>query len=168
MLDLLLILAIALPFCYAYKRSVSLGLVQINHVSTTSFGFLFYWILPILIGTYGPRLGPKLSTTFTSLFDTHRTVPYLLACVLFYVCFLAGDCLGRRCFHDRAIVAAKIPSLALSLLAIVGCILAVYTLYTLRAELLLPYSTVLTFKTARGTLTSCILALGHCISHVQY
>ena len=160
MLDALLLVAIALPCWYAYKRSVLRGLVEINHVGTISFGFLFYWVLPILIGTYGAHLAPQLSSRFTQLFDPHRITPYLLACVVFYGCFLAGDCLGIRCFRDKTIAAAKIPKLALSLVTILGCVLGLYTLYALRAELLLPYSTALTFKTARGTLTSCILLLG--------
>jgi oligosaccharide repeat unit polymerase len=160
MLDGLVLVAVVLPCWYAYKRSVARGLVAINHVGTLSFGFLFYWVLPILIGTYGPHLAPQLSSTFTQLFDPRRTTPYLLACVVFYGCFLAGDCLGIRCFRNKAIAAAQIPRLALSLVTVLGCLLALYTMYALRAELLLPYSTALTFKTARGTLTSCILLLG--------
>ncbi len=160
MLDLLLVTAIVIPSWYAYKRSVAHGLVAINHVSTFTFGFLLYWITPIVVGVFGSRFASRLSIVYFGLFDKRVVVAYLTACVALYLCFILGDSLAVCLCHDRLVLAPRIPRLALSLVTMLGCVLTFYTCYTLRAELLLPYGTGLTAKTARGTVTSCVVLLG--------
>jgi hypothetical protein len=161
MLDLLFAIAVLLPAWYAYRRSVARGMVAINHVTTFTFGFLVYWITPMLAGVYGSRFASQLSSVYFSFFTERFVVPYLAVCIGLYLCFMIGDSLGARLFHySEARTASITPKVALSLVTAAGCVLALYTSYTLRAELLLPYSTRLTFKTARGTLTSCVVLLG--------
>lgn len=160
MLDLLLIIAIIIPGWYAYRRSVSHGLVAINHVTTFSFGFLFYWISPVLAGVFGAHFASRLSEVYFKLFDKRLLLPYLATCIGLYVCFAIGDSLGMKMFRNKPVAAPKVPRLALLLVSAVGCLLALYTAYTLRVELWHAYGTALTFKTARGTLTSCVVLLG--------
>jgi MFS family permease len=161
MLAVLLLIATSVACWYAYKRTVTHGLIEINHVTTFTFGFLFYWIFPIVIGLYGPRLGSKLAVAFSVLFDKRFVTPYIAACLGLYLCFLAGDSVGIRLFpHKKAMAGAKIPKLAFSFVAVAASVLTVYTWFALRAQLLLPYGTRITFNPARGTLSSSILLLG--------
>ena len=160
MLDLLIAVGIVIPGWYAYKRSVSHGLVSINHVTTFTFGFLFYWIAPICVGLYGSRLASQASEVYFRLFDKAVLAAYLGACIGLYLCFMVGDWLGLRLFRSKEVFFTRVPKLALSLITAAGIVLALYTAYTLRAELLLPYSTELTFSTARGALATCILLMG--------
>ena len=159
MLDLLLVIAVVIPVWYAYRRSVARGLVAINHVTTFSFGFLVYWITPILVGLYGSRLASQLSEVYFSLFDRRVVAPYLAVCIGLYLCFAIGDWLGGRLFRPRSKTAPRVPKVALSLVTAAGCALALYTSYTLRAELLLPYRHGIP-PTARGTLAACLVLFG--------
>ena len=114
----------------------------------------------MVIGVYGSRFGAQLSEMYVHLFDKRFVTGYLGVCIGLYLCFVLGDLVGARLFRHRVPSSPKIPKLALSLVTAAGCVLALYTSYSLRAELLMPYSTRLTFKTARGTLTTCIILLG--------
>lgn len=165
MLAVLLLITAAIACWYAYKRTVTHGLIEINHVATFTFGFLLYWIFPIVVGLYSSRLGSKLAVTFSALFDKRFVVPYMAACLGLYLCFLAGDSIGIRLFRPRKTTAVAkipipIPKLAFSLVAVSASVLAVYTWFALRAQLMLPYSTRITFNPARGTLSAGILLLG--------
>lgn len=163
MLAILLLITTSIACWYAYKRTVTHGLIEINHVATFTFGFLLYWIFPIVVGLYSSRLGSKLAVTFSALFDKRFVMPYMAACLGLYLCFLAGDSLGIHLFRPKKTTAAAripIPKLAFSLVAVTASVLAVYTWFALRAQLMLPYSTRITFNPARGTLSAGILLLG--------
>jgi hypothetical protein len=160
MLDLLIVIAIVIPGWYAYKRSVSHGLVAINHVTTFTFGFLLYWISPVIIGFFGTQLAPKLGPTYFRLFDQRLLTTYLTVCLGLYICFLVGDSLGRSLFVSMTSRSPQVPRLALSIVTATGVVLAVYTWLLRRDELLLPYGPYNITGTARGTLTSCVMLLG--------
>jgi hypothetical protein len=160
MLELMLAAAILIPLWYGYKRSVEGRLVIINHVTTFTFGFLFYWIVPMVVGVYGSRFAAQLSELYVHLFDEHFVTGYLAVCIGLYLCFVLGDLVGARLCRHRASSTPSIPRVALSLVTVAGCVLALYISYALRAELLVPYGMRVTFNTARGTLTTCVVLLG--------
>jgi hypothetical protein len=160
MINLLLVIAIAVPLWYAYRHTVAHGMVAINHVTTFSFGFLLYWISPMAVGVFGSQFASRLSTVYFNLFDKRLVAPYLATCIGLYLTFVLGDSLGISIFHQKPASGRRVPKLALTLVTFGGCILTLYTLYTLRAELLVPYTTRLTFKYPLGTLTACVILLG--------
>ncbi len=160
--DLLLIAAILLPCWYAWKRSVERGRVEINHVTTFSFGFLFYWITPLAVRVWAPRLNFPLSSIWSALFRPQYIEPYAVSCVALYLCFLVGDTLAMKRFQPRpAHNGAKVPKLALSLVALAVCALALYLIWTMRANLFRyaqPGETQV--GVARGAVTACVVLLG--------
>lgn len=160
--DLLLLIAVAVPCWYVYKRAVSHGRVQIDHVGTFTFGFLFYWITPLFVRIYVAKLDFPLSATWSALFREKLITPYALSCIALYLCFALGDSLGLRLFHaNPARTVSKVPKLALSLAAFAGCFLLVYTAYVFRAALSRPGSpTDLATEAARGAVTTCMILLG--------
>ncbi len=162
MSDLLLLLAVVVPCWYVYKRAVSHGWVEVDHVGTFTFGFLFYWITPLFVRMHAAKLNFPLSATWSALFRESLITPYALSCVSLYVCFALGDTLGLRLFRvNTTSKESKVPKLALSLATLAGCALFVYTAYTLRAELFRSASpTDLAAEAARGAVTTCVILLG--------
>jgi hypothetical protein len=160
--DLLLLIAVAVPCWYVYQRSVSHGLVQIDHVGTFTFGFLFYWITPLFVRIYVAKLDFPLAATWSALFREKLITPYALSCISLYLCFALGDSLGLRLFHaNPARKASPVPKLALSLATLAGCVLLLYTAFVFRAALSRPASpTDVATETARGAVTTCMILLG--------
>src|SRR5208337_1487199 len=68
-IELILALAVAIPAWYGYKRSADHGLIVINHVTTFSFGFLLYWVTPILVGVFGSQFAFRVSEVYFGMFD---------------------------------------------------------------------------------------------------
>jgi len=157
--DLLTLLAIALPCWYLYRRSISREGMEINHVVTFSFGFLFYWIVPLAVRIYAGKLDFPLSSVWLSLFREKLIVPYAISCISLYICFALGDSLGVRLFHEKTMPdALPVPRLALSFTMIAGCLLLVYTAFAFRAALFRPASpTDVAAEAARGAVTTCVI-----------
>jgi len=158
----LVLIAVGLPSWYVYKRCISNGRVEINHVATFTFGFLFYWITPLVVRIYIARVNFPLASIWSSLFRAKLIVPYALSCIALYICFALGDSLGLRLFREGpGRPSDKVPRLALSLVTIAGCLLLIYTAVTFRAALFRQASpTDLAAQTARGAVTSCVILLG--------
>jgi hypothetical protein len=159
--DLLLILAVLVPCLYVYRRCISRGLVQIDHVGTFTFGFLFYWITPLAVRIWASKIDFPLASTWSALFRGKLIVPYAIACISLYLCFAAGDTLGMRMFQQRPWrEAPKTPRVALALVTLAGCVLFLYTAFTFRAELL-RHATPTDFaaESARGAVTTCVILL---------
>src|SRR4051794_11267479 len=76
--------------------------VEINHELLFSYGFLYYWIAPILMGLLGLfRDGPGMGLWY-SIFDElseHRVKLYLLLCLVCYSSFCIGSITGRVLGH---------------------------------------------------------------------
>lgn len=160
--DLLLIAAIVLPCWYGWKRSVERGQVEINHVTTFSFGFLFYWITPLAVRIWAPRLDFPLAAVWSSLFRAKYVGPYAVSCLALYLCFVVGDTLAIKRLQPRpALGNAKVPRLALSMVTLAGCVLGVYLAWTMRTNLFRfaqPGQTQV--GVARGAVTACVVLLG--------
>ncbi|MGA3055776.1 MAG: hypothetical protein ABSD63_16340 [Candidatus Korobacteraceae bacterium] len=161
-LGLLALIAVVLPLCYVYKRCVSHGRVEINHVATFTFGYLFYWITPLVVRIYFAKVNFPMVSIWSSLFRARLIVPYALSCIALYICFALGDSLGLRLFRNQPRRPShKVPRLALSFMTVAGCLLLVYTAFAFRGALSRRASpTDLAAQAARGAVTTCVILLG--------
>ncbi len=164
--DLLLMIAVLLPGWYAYRRSVSHGLVEINHVTTLSFGFLFYWITPLAVRVWAPRIEFPLSSAWLNFFRERLIAPYALSCIALYLCMLLGDTLGLSLFRQArpkpaGATAKQVPQLALSLATLAACGLMAYSAFLFRDTVFRPADPS-TFEVgvARGAITACVVMMG--------
>ena len=159
---LLLAIAVIIPCWYAYRRSVAHGLVEINHVTTLTFGFLFYWITPLAVRVLASKIDFPLAPLWTTWFRASLITPYALSCIALYLCFVLGDSLGAWWFRQTETRAVRtVPNLALALVAVFGCVLMVYSAYLVRADLFLRAPTPsLETGLARGAVTACVVLLG--------
>lgn len=158
---ILFALAVAIPICYGYWRSVSRGRVEINHVGMFSVGFLYYWITPLAVRILATHMNFPMGRVWLALFRESQIVPYTLSCIALYLCFMLGDSLGARWWHSqRTAVYKPIPRLALSLFTVFGCVLLVYSAYVTRGDLFRPAAPgAIEMATALGAVTACVALL---------
>lgn len=117
--------------------------IEINHIPFFTFGFFFYWVLPLLIRPEGPYLFPVSDKTVAATL-------WIMAGI--YACFIIGDRIGARLRYEPR------PSVPLS-----GCraLLYILSLATLayividRDNLFVEYAD----NPVRGTLTTFVLFL---------
>jgi len=117
--------------------------VEINHIPLFTFGFLFYWILPLLIRPEGGYFSPVSDST---------VIAALCIMAGIYICFIIGDRMGCRLRYESC---GSAP--------LRGCrpflyvVLAAALIYVVaeRGALFVEY----TDNPARGTLTSFALLL---------
>ncbi len=157
----LLALAVAIPCWYGYWRSVSHGRVEINHVTTFTLGFLYYWITPLAVRVLAAHLDFPFSQAWLEFFRERLIAPYALSCIALYLCFIVGDSLGARSWRrPRTEFATPIPAIALSLCTAFGCVLLVYSAYVTRADLFRPsVPGAINVATALGQVTACVVLL---------
>lgn len=157
--DLLLITVCAVAFVYGYRRSLCQGSVEINHVTTFTFGFLFYWITPLAVRIWAPRLDFPLANVWSSFFRPQLIAPYAIACLGLYSCFVAGDSIALRRFnHPRESASPRVPMVALTLATGFATSLMLYSIYDFRSDLF-RYAVPGDPKVyaTRGAVTSCIV-----------
>ena len=160
--DFLLVVAIVVPCWYGYVRSVSRGKVEINHVTTFTFGFLFYWITPLAVRIWAPRVDFPMASLWSAMFRARFIVPYALSCIALYICFMLGDSVAARLFsRKRGEPAEKVPRLMLTLVTLFGCALMIYSIYVERADLFRQATpSDHSVGAARGAVTACVVLLG--------
>ena len=100
------ILVAVLAISYGYARSRRGSGVEINHVTTFTLGFLFYWLLPTLMGSVA-SLDPdniaisKWSDYFNYI-PNQRITAYIISLLVLYLSFACGDFLGKYpIFHRK-------------------------------------------------------------------
>ena len=159
---LLLVLAIVIPCWYAYRQSVSGGRVEINHVTTLTFGFLFYWVTPLAVRILSVHIDFALARLWSVYFRESLIVPYALCCLGLFLCFMLGDGLGVRWFPARPLTSGEtVPRLMLSLVTLCGCLLLLYSGYLERTNLFRhPEPGMNAIGAARGAVTACLVLLG--------
>ena len=97
-ISVLLAANILVPAIATYRACFSRG-VEVNHVATFTFGYLFYWILPIAVGTYQVLSYNLAMRPFYDIFDQvspstlHTYLTISLCCYLFFV---LGHVTSRR------------------------------------------------------------------------
>ena len=89
-ISVLLAANILVPAIATYWACFSRG-VEVNHVATFTFGYLFYWILPIVVGAYQVLSYNPSMKVFYDIFDQvppstlHTYLTISLCCYLFFV-----------------------------------------------------------------------------------
>jgi oligosaccharide repeat unit polymerase len=155
---MLLILCSLFPLWFAYRRSTSPKGVEINHVTLFTFGFLFYWVLPIAAGVASSKLAGE---TWSYLFDSSQSTPlYLGACFLSYMAFASGDLIASVICQPRASTSFPLNPSGLLILLVPAIIGAAYMAFSLRSLLFQPYGMDLDAERARGTMTAFLIPLG--------
>jgi hypothetical protein len=156
---ILLAIATLIPCWYAYRKSIGGGQVEINHVTCFSLGFLYYWITPLAVRVLAAHMVFPLHQTWLAFFRERWIDPYALSCIGLYLCFLLGDHFGARwCKPPKE--GGTIPTLALSLSAIFGFVLLLYSVYSSRAYFFLPsVPGAIKIHSALGEVTACVVLL---------
>lgn len=88
-----------------YARSKKPGGIEVNHVTTFTLGYLFYWLFPSLLRNIPvPDVASGL-TDYLNGIPTPRIVGYSVSILVCFLAFMAGDLLGAY-----PIIRAKRPS----------------------------------------------------------
>lgn len=90
----LLIVNIVLPFFIMLISSIKKGLIEINHVTLFSFGFLYYLVLPILVGVNGWFIDKPAMENWFAIFNginDEKLSLYLFIINLMYLSFIIGS-----------------------------------------------------------------------------
>ena len=167
----LLALATLIPAATAARQALRPGGVEINHVVIFSFGFLFYWILPVAAGAL--RLfadEPALALWYRTWDSAARSggfIPFIATALFAYLAFLGGDRLGTRVRLSPA-RPTRMPLLhdprLLSLFLLPAVAIAAAYGWQLRGELFTGYRTVYGADSTRGTFTAAnVLLLVLCL-----
>jgi len=160
MLVLLLLTAVFVPCWYACKRSVSNGMVEINHVTTFSFGFLFYWITPLAVRIATPDADFPLSSVWIDLFQEQLIAPYAISCIALYLCFVLGDSFGTRLFTRKERKSERVPLLGLCWITAGASLLMAYSMLRFRAPLMRTATPGdVPAQAARGAVTACVVLM---------
>ena len=92
-IDLLLLVNIIIPVFYAVHKGVGKGKVRINHTVCFSFGFVYYWVLPIVFFRYFPDINDVYYQNIMSMYQAMKNNNlffYLISILLIYCAFMAG------------------------------------------------------------------------------
>jgi hypothetical protein len=95
---ILLALNVIVPCAVAWKFSVSGEGISVNHVLVFTSGYLFYWILPIAIGSFRLLSSEPALRLWYQIFDSIAVtviIEYLLLSLVCYLAFSGGAYLGR-------------------------------------------------------------------------
>ena len=168
--SLLLALAVLGPTAFGARAAFRRHGVVVDHVVIFSFGFLFYWVLPVAAGSLRILADePVLALWYGTWAAAERSgglLVFLGSALAAYLAFVGGDAIGGRIRlrPERGTLAA-LPHdarlFALFLLPL-GAIAAAYA-WALRGELFTGYRTVYEADTTRGTFTAVnVLLLGLC------
>jgi hypothetical protein len=138
--------------------------IEFNHMLMFSFGFLIYWILPLVIGVARFEASDPLMSIWFRSFDAVSSSTlsfYLLITLGSYLCFWGGSAwVGRRLppsqrthpRYHRLFFSRK----AMNVFLYVGAAFAALIAFQLRGQLFTGYSTVvgLTVSPERSTFTA--------------
>ena len=142
---LLIAINTVVPIWIVFRTCVNKSGVQFNHLLLFSFGYLFYWILPIAVGLTRLFDTEIVMRLWYSVFD--RIPPgvlaaYLLVSLSCYLSFAGGSALGARWFQRSSPDYRRVffyPGL-LNIVLALGLLLAAAYAYLLRGELFQGYS----------------------------
>jgi len=142
---LLLLLAanIVVPVVTTYATCVSDGL-EINHIAVFTFGYLYYWILPITIGAFDIFRSNVALKPFYDLFDQVRPsslYSYLTISLCCYLFFLFGHLSTRRlrCRVVERYASLRFDRRLLVLYLLLGTTICTLLAYQLRDQLFQGY-----------------------------
>jgi hypothetical protein len=79
---------------YGYARSKRPEGITINHVTTFTLGFLFYWLLPVILIVTPTTDAAEQITNYFSAIPPDRLLGYNISILFCYLAFALGDTLG--------------------------------------------------------------------------
>ena len=160
----LLALNLALAVGVLVRRLTARRGVELEHVTLFAFGFLYYWMLPVVAGV-SPSLGDSVAErVWRSLFDalpTSALTWYLATSAVFFAAFWLGAVAYRAAFR-HAPDAPHLPfeRRLLNLLFVPVLLLSAALAYDLRGEFLGGYGAESAFQSgSRGSLLATSLLL---------
>jgi len=98
-LTLLILSNVGVASWYAARKCWSKQGIEFNHVLAFTFGFLFYWIVPVALGTWRLFDDMPAMSAWYGIFDgigEAKLAGYLLICMGAYVSFAIGTERGER------------------------------------------------------------------------
>ncbi len=156
----LLLICVVFPLWFAYRRSVSLTGVEINHVTLFTLGFLFYWVLPIAIGMMVSDF-TGAGDSWSDLFGSGDFVsPYLFVALISYFAFAVGDSIAIRILRTEPRSPRRLNPAGLAICNVLVVPVLVYATITNRALLFQKYQLDISGDPARGMLAACVVLLG--------
>ena len=102
--------------------------IEIDHIFLFSCGFIFYFILPIVLGRMG--YFPMYSgygawkSTFDSISDS-TWIAYFISCIVWYISFIVGDIVGRKFRKNVSVAPHHADERVLNIFLVVGIIAAI-------------------------------------------
>lgn len=102
MIVLSAILILIFVLYFLLRNSINKG-IEINHITTFSVGWIYYWLLPIILyrlNTFESMNVPfKEDISRLAIFTSDKTIYiYYIFILLIYISFIAGDYYGRKHF----------------------------------------------------------------------
>jgi len=97
----LILCNILVPAVFVVRGCLSKRGIEVNHILLFSLGFVYYWILPIVVGFTGLYQASEDMGLWYSIFDdipNSILVSYLAVCLGSYLSFGFGSVLGERIF----------------------------------------------------------------------
>lgn len=158
-----------LPALYAVRRSYARGMVEVNHVTLFTIGFLAYWIFPIgVVLLLSSQLESTLGDDLMNLYAGAGNMSlYLVLCGVIYLAFIAGDQLGKRQKVRGPGRLKPISEKLLAQFATVAVIIAALALYSARAILLKgSYVTDTDWQQRGTTAAACIFLFIMAMIHI--
>lgn len=93
MIDFLLIINIIIPILYSVRKGITRRMVRINHVVCFSFGYIYYWVLPIAFFRYFPNIKDAYYQQIMTMYRTvesRKILFYLFSILFIYFSFILG------------------------------------------------------------------------------
>ena len=141
---ILLAINVAVPLWTIRRFCVNRQGVEFNHILMFTLGYLFYWIVPIVVGTYRlfeSELAMRLWYQVFDVISNEAMAVYLLIVLACYLSFVSGTFFTTRLFRSQKVYKSTFfyPRL-LDILLVSGLILASIFAFALRDELFHGYN----------------------------
>lgn len=136
---------------------------QLDHLVFFSAGYLFYWVLPVVVGEF-----PGIDSTSDEAFKVwvgmfkglapHKLYTYVASILIYYICFWMGDFLARG-VRKSGWIQLNVSLRFIPMLYISVFIATVLVIYQVRWAIGSDYAAVQEVATVRGTLAAMSLTL---------
>lgn len=95
----MLVIAALIPIFVTTSITIRKGFIEINHLSTFLFGYIFYWIFPIISGSLNLFENETLMDKWYSSFgriEYETKITYILLCFSCWLSFVTGSYMGSN------------------------------------------------------------------------
>ena len=155
---MLVALCVLIPIWFAYSRSKASGGFEVNHVSLFSFGFLFYWVVPVIAAPFAKN---QTGQIWSELFDGISQLPaYEWTILLSYIAFAIGDVIASRLFSAQKGLSRSLHQGTLFWPVPILCLVLVATVGLNHELLFQAYDVDVDAARAKGNVAACVVILG--------